>query len=482
MRRALVSAVVLVTAVAALALAGCGSSSSASSASPRDTALSYFAAGSPVVAVISTAQTGPAAQNARAFGAHVPSGRGGLAALQSALAQKGLGQYANLATQIKPLLGNPLAIGAAAAPTASHKAFLLAFVAKDAAKLDKLVRGIPGLRSAGGYDGAKLYQVGPLALAVGGATLVLSGSVADLKGALDVHAHQQGIAAATYDKTLGGLPRNSALTIFGNLTRALAQPSAAKARLIPWVAAIRSYAVTLSVARTGITASYRIDTTAGKLSAAQLPLPLGTTAPSVDAQAPVATGIKQLSHVIAFGEAAGQAVDPAGYAKLTQQVAQQGIDLNKDIVSQFTGDGELDFAPGGGAPFRAQVHDPAAARRTLAKDTELKPIGGGFYMSKKARKPARVGIVGSELVVGQGTPAQLRIFAGAPASPIAGTPGPLAFRVALKTVVALGLSQAHQSQPLNPRIAGLLNMFGDITGYAANNTSSLYGNFALALK
>jgi len=478
MRRALVLLSIL--GAGALVLAGCGSSSSSAN-SPRATELSYLPAGSPLVIMAATDPNGPAYQNANGFIARFPAAKVALAALGSSFtASSGV----NFDRDIKPLLGNPIALAAfnpSVFSKTSTRRFVFAFVSRDAGKLAALI-GRKGTQSTGTYDGAKLYQRGSTAAAIDGANLVISDSLADVKSALDTHAHNGGLSDSAYAHAVAGLPQNALLQVYGSLSGVLAKPSAAKARLVPWVAAIRSYALALSVADTGITASYRIDTSGAKLSANQLPLPVGATAPSADAQAPVAVGIKQLSHLIGFGEEAAQAVNPAAYSKLIKQGAQAGIDLNRDIVSQFTGDAEVDYAPGGAAAFRAQVRDPAAAQRTLGKDVKaLKPIGAGFYESRKARNPARVGIAGSELVVGQATPAQLRAYAAAPASPIAGTPGPLAFRVALQTLIALGLAKTGHP-PLNPTVAGVLNMFGDITGYAANTTSELYGNFSLPLK
>lgn len=476
MRRALVSVLVLVAL--ALALTACGSSSSAARG-PRDTELSYVPPGSPLVLMAATDPNGTAYQNASGFIARFPIARLGLAALQSALAGGGV----NFGRDVKPLLGNPIALAAGDTSVlpGSSKRFVIAFVARDAGKLAALIRN-GGAQGAGTYDGAKLSEKGSTAAAIDGATIVLSDSLADLKSALDVHAHHQGLSAAAYDKALAGLPQNTLLQVYGSLTGVLARPSAAKARLVPWVAALRSYAVTLSVTDTGITAGYRLDTSGAKLATAQLPLPLGSSAPSVAGQAPLAVGIRQLAHVIAFGEAAAQAVDPASYAKLIRQGAAEGVDLNRQIVSQFTGDAEVDYAAAG-AIARVDVRDPAAARRTLAKLRKFKFVGGGFYESTTARHPARVGIVGTRLVIGSTTPAQLRAFASAPASPIAGAPGPIAFRVAVGALVARALAARGSSAGAgNPMIQGVLNMFGDITGYAANDASSLHGSFSLPLK
>lgn len=461
--------------LAVLALAGCGSSTG-SSGSARDAELSYFPAGSPAVALLATDPNGTAYQDARGFTAKLPIAKIAIAALESSLA----GSNINIARDIQPLLGNPVAVGASTAATTTKNDFLVAFVAKDASKLAALVKRPPA-RSAGSHDGAQLYQEGGGAvIALDGATAVLSRSPADIKSALDLHAHGGGITSSEYAKAMAGLPQNTLLQVYGNLSGLLGTGRAAMARQVPWVAAIRSYAATVSVTDTGITGSFRVDTSGRALTASQLPLATGPAAPGVVGQAPVAVGLKDLAHMIAFGRVALQATDRNGLAKAMKSAAKDGVDLNRDVLSQFTGDGEVDHGPTG-VLLRADIRDPAGAQRTLAKLKGLRRIGGGFYEKKNGS--ATYGVVGSRLVIGNAKPAALAAFAQAPASPIASAPGPLAFRVSVGALIGLAINSQHLSAQANQAaIASLANMFGPVTGYAVDDPSVLRGSFTLPLK
>ena len=280
MRRILVFAV-----LAALALAGCGSSSS-SSGSPLNTELSYFPAGSPAVAVVATDPNGSAWQDASGFVARFPLAKLAIAALQSDMAKSGV----NYAQDIQPLLGNPVALGVPTTTSASSSSFLLVLIAKDASQLNALTQKQPAPQSAGSYDGAKLYQGGTFALATDGATALLAPSLTTVKSALDLHAHGGGITQTNFNKAFTGLPQNPLLQVYGDLTGVLSRPQAAQARQIPWVGALSSYGLTVSVADTGIDIHYRVNTSGASLTDSELPLPTGSTAPSVAGTGPVVVG------------------------------------------------------------------------------------------------------------------------------------------------------------------------------------------------
>ncbi len=473
MRRILAFAV-----LGALALAGCGSSSS-SSGNPLNTELSYFPAGSPAVAVLATDPNGSAWQDASGFVAKFPLAKLGIAALQSDMAKSGV----NYAQDIQPLLGNPVALGVPTTSTASSNSFLLVLIAKDASKLSSLTTKQPAPQSAGTYDGAKLYQGGSFALATDGATAVLAPSLTIVKSALDLHAHGGGITPANFTLAFTGLPQNTLLQVYGNLTGVLSRPQAAQARQIPWVGALTSYGLTVGVADTGIDIHYRVDTSGASLTSSELPLPTGSTAPSVAGVAPVVVGFRDLAQLFAFTEGAVAAVDPKALASFTATAAKDGISLNRDLVSQFTGNSELDYGASG-VLARAEVTDPAAVSATLAKFKNLKRIGGGFYQSKKPGKPLRIGIADGRLVLGSATPAVLRAFAAAAANPISGASGPLAERISPAALLSLVAAASHSASAsgLSSQAAPLLGAFGNVVAWTANNSSGLYGEFSLPLK
>ena len=119
---------------------------------------------------------------------------------------------------------------------------------------------------------------------------------------------------------------------------------------------------------------------------------------------------------------------------------------------------------------------------TLAKFKNLRPIGGGFYQSKKSAKPVRIGIADDRLVLGSATPAVLRAFAAASASPISGAAGPLAERVTPTALLSLAAAASHSASAVPPQAASLLGAFGNLVSWAANDPTGLYGEVSLPLK
>ncbi len=262
------------------------------------------------------------------------------------------------------------------------------------------------------------------------------------------------------------------------------------------MAAIRSYAATVGATDAGITLSYRIDTSGATLSADQLPLPSGSTAPGVSGGAPVAVGVSDLARLLSFGLAAEQATSPTGYsAFLARQAsvkAKTGVDITNDVFSQFSGNLEVDYSPAG-VMARADVRDPAAAARTLSKlgtsagqafrhAKPVSPAGNGFYATKDGTKTVTFGLVGSRFVVGTVSAAALTAFAGAPTSPVAGAQGPVAFRVALGPIISLAMAGRNSDAASNPAVQAVLGMFSDATGWAANDPSGLHGALSISIK
>jgi hypothetical protein len=467
-----------------LLLAGCGSSSPSSSNGARDAELSYFPSDSPFVGVLPTDPNGRPSQDAKAFLSKFPLSGLALAALQSRAARSGV----DWSRDLRPLMGNPVAIGVPG--THSGGLFLVAFVTKDAGKLAALTQRSRALQSAGSYDGARLYQAKPFVLAIDGATALVALSLDGVKAALDRHAHGGGINPTDYGRATSGLPQDTLLQVYGNVAGALSRTRVANARTVPWVAAIRSYAAAITINPSGVNLSFRIETTAGALRADQLPLASGSTSPNVAGQAPVAVGVHDVAQTIAFAQAAAQATDPVGYARLLARGGKYGVDLQRDVFSQFTGDLSVEYGPGG-VLARADLRDPAAAPATLAKlsgaqlfakTTKVTRTPDGFYSVKAGSKTVYFGVVGSRFVAGTATPSQLRAFAAAPATPIAGAQGAVALRLRLDSLVSLALQGVNGHGKVPQAVESILAMFGDVTGWAADDPSGLHGSLSAPLK
>jgi hypothetical protein len=482
MRRVIPAAV-----LAALVLVGCGSSSS-KSANPVTRELSYFPAQTPFVLTIATDPNAASIKQAEALKGRIPLATFGQAALMAQLDKLGI-DYQN---DIRPLFGNPAAIGASGATLSGAAAsqFLIAWVTKSASKLNTLVTSLKGLQSAGTHDGAKLYSASSAALAVDGATVVFAPTVASLTTALDRHAHGGGVSSAAFSSATSGLPPNSLIEAFGNLTGVLSRPSTAKARRVPWVAALQSYAVAINAGSAGLTAQYRLDTGGATLTASQLPIATGTTPPSLAGELPIDVGIRDPAQVVSFAEAAEQATSPASYAAyLARQGAlrgKTGVDLNS-LLSLLTGNLIVD-SDSHTTMGRATVSDPTAAAHALSelatapkslftKATSVASVGGGLYAIKEPGTTITVGLIGNQLVAGRATVAQLRAFASAPTTPAAGAAGSVAFRIALIDLLKLTLKSAPSSTEQM-----ILGALGDITGWTAASPSELSGTATLAVK
>jgi hypothetical protein len=470
-----------------LAAAGCGSSSSSS---PLGTELSYFPDGGPFVATIATDPNGTAIRNLKALLGAFPFSQLALGLVESQLTKVGL----NYQTDVEPLYGNPVAFGVLHIPgrvSVSGSHFLAVWVTKSAAKLAALIKKLPNATTASRrVDGATLYQRGSTAIAIDGATVVLGATAADVAAALDRHAHGGGITASAFATAMGNLPRDSLIEAFGTLSGVLAAPAAAAAHKLAWIAAIRTYAAAISAGASGLTARFRVDTSSGHLTGTELPIAGGTAAPGLAGTLPVVVGLRDPAQSINFVLAALQNVDPRAYSQFARAEnilrARTGYDV-ETFAALLTGNTivETDTRTTMG---RADVSDPASAARQLALLPALarsikgvravKRRPGGFYAIERSKgRPLDVGLVGNQVVAGVATPAQLRAFAAAPATPAPGATGAIAARVDL-----LGLLRLFLRSPSGSVVHSALSTLGNITGSAAASPEALTAALGLALK
>lgn len=484
MRRRLSVIAAALAVVLALVLAGCGSSSSSD---PLATSLSYFPKNSLFVMSLQTDPNSSAIQSLQGLLHRFPAVSFGEAALTARLEQLGI----NYDTDIRPLFGNPAVIGvASSSPAAARAAVLIAWVTKDAGTLGNLVKKLH-LPAGQSVDGATLYNLSSATLAVDGATLLAATSPSEVKSALDLHAHGGGLTTADRDRAMGDLPKDSLVQAFGDLTAVLSQPSAAKARQVPWVGALRGYGVSINANATGLNFQYRLDTSGAPLTESQLPIATGSSPPGLAGSLPISVGVRDGAQIVRFIFDAERIASPAKYAAFAKRQAavraKTGVDLS-NLLSLITGEAQVS-SDGHVTLVRGQVSDPAAAKRTLAKlATDPRAFSshpatvsrgpGGFYEFKEPTHTTTVGVVGDKLVVGsRATPAQLTAFAAAPATPAQGAQGSVAFKVGLPSLLALALKKAP-----NKTIQTVLSSLGDITGWLAATPAALTGSATLAVR
>lgn len=207
---------------------------------------------------------------------------------------------------------------------------------------------------------------------------------------------------------------------------------------------------------------------------------------------PITFSIHDPAQIATFIEAAEQTSSPSSYAAFLKREAavraKTGIDLNS-LIKLLTGDliisSDTKTTLG-----RVTVNDPAAAAATLSKlasapsglfksTSRVTKVGHFYVIRQPSGSRLLIGLVGNQLVVGKGTPAQLQSFATAPASPASGAKGAVAFRIGLASLVQLALHSGSQSSQIAQT---LLTSLSDFTGWASASPSGITGDATIAVK
>lgn len=489
-RRLLVG--VIIGVVGIVLLSGCGSRTPAAARAPLTTALSFFPAQSPVVATLQTSSRSPASRSLQALERRFPFLT---VAKTAALAQLGkLGIDEN--RDLKPLFGNPIVVGSTGGSLSGLRSgLLLAWVTHSAAAVTHLLHLVHGIRADGTHDGATLYATPTLGeIAVHGPTVVLGGSRGTVVAALDRSAHGGGLTPSQASAAIPHTRSTPAFEVFGDLQRVLA--GSARARSIPWVAAIRSYGVAFGAASGALNLDFRVTTDPTTLSPTQLPLAAGAASPGLVAGLPIQAAIHDPAQIVDFVLATIRAVSPAQYARIVRELAtarrRTGVDV-LGLADQLTGDLVIDsdshttlLRAGLGHPgtVSAALAKLAGHRDVLGRGSTLEPAGAGTYAIAARGRRSLIAVIGSALIVaipprGQAVGAgALAHFAHAPATPLIGASGALVFRIMIAPLVAIAAPTATRS----PFARAILGRLGDLTGSVSATPSALTGHLTLGVR
>ena len=195
------------------------------------------------------------------------------------------------------------------------------------------------------------------------------------------------------------------------------------------MAAIKGYAVSISPTSNGVSLDWKVDTTGRPLSAAQLPLAPGSTAPALASGEPGGLGIRDPAQIAAFVESAVQAVNPNGYAQFQAALGALrrgfGIDVT-GALGKLTGD-LITAGEGQTSLIRAGVSDPAAVRQTLSNlqkhihsfspNINMRPRRRRLLPDHQSITDCRGGIGGQSIGRRDASIAKLRAFATKPTRP-----------------------------------------------------------------
>ena len=490
----------LAIAVAALALAGCGDKASSDAESPLDEALGFLPKDAPVVAAIETDPEGEQWQRVEKLVEKFPLVSGSvISSIQEDLRESGV----DYEKDIKPILGNEAVVGVPELTNGEAEHYVVAIQAKEEDGLDKIFDR-PEVRKVGEKDDFELYEDkedGDFA-ARKDAVVVFADERAGLEAAIDTRGGEDRLREDDFEKGVGDLPDDALARVYGDLQSVIeADPDSASARKVPWVAALRTFGLALLAEDDGVRFDFAIKTEASELEPGDLPLAAGPAAPPVAGEpGELALGIRNPAQIVAFAQAAGQAVDPAGYGRFEAAKRQLGealdLDVDRDVIGQFDGNAQLVVAPNERFAFRSDLKDPASFERTLEKGAKEIPqlmqsmrsgpvgvatpkAGEQFYaLSLDSGETLLYGVVEGKFVLSN-DPDRAAAIATAPTRAVPGGQGSVVFHANAQEFVNAFLSEQGGAAAGARLFTGPL---GDLTGSVVTETSGMRGSIRLGIE
>jgi Protein of unknown function (DUF3352) len=486
-----------------LLVAGCGGGDSGSA---LDSALAYLPKDTSFAAAIDTDTGGDQYKALGALLEKFPFGEQIKGSLLQQFEQSSGGIRFN--EDVKPVLGNPLVVGATEpqALTADSNAFVVAFKAKDKGALDDLI-GKLKLKKSGEASGATLYQDGDTFVAVEDDMLVSANDESQLKSALERADGDDHFDGDTFNKALDDLPESALVRVYTDIEALLkSDPGAVDVRRVKWIGALRALGLTVTAKDDAIDIDFRARTE-GDLSDEDLPIAPGDeSAPVIKRKGELGLGIRDLTHVVRWAENAAQAIDPAGfgdYERAKQTIDKQlGVSLDDDLIGQLTGNVSASLALGGDFGVRAELRDPRAFERTLAKVADVlpsfaegaglgkvtltKPRGGGFYELTGSQGGKVVFGVAKDVLIVASTRARAIQLADEEPAKVEGASGSVVVGADAEELVNTLLQKygsAFGLSDLGGLGTGLFTRpLGDLNGYVSASSDELRGKLTLAIE
>jgi hypothetical protein len=478
----------------ALIPTGCGTKSSSSSG--LGDALSYVPKGAPLVMAVDTDPNGAQFKQIDKLIGKFPFGGQVKEQFKSAFESSSRIDYDK---DVKPLLGHDLVIAVTSAEgmhSGANHSYVAAWKVNDADAAKRLVQS--DASKAGSAEGTDIYRHGDGTFtAIKDDTLVAAGSQADLEAALKRPAGGDHMSEDDFNVSLEGLNQDALVRVAGDFQAILAgSPKAATARKVKWLAALRTFGATASAEDDGIAWQFRVKTE-GDLTDRDLPLAAGAeSAPVVRRAGEVGIGIRNPAQVITFGEAVSRVTDPRGFARFQREKKSAGrklgIDIDRDVIGQLTGNVAVSIALNGDFAARAELRDPAAAEATLKKAVpRLKRVakgksigistprnGKGLYAVAEANgKKVVFGVVGKTFVAATDARRAAQ-FAGESPSTVSGLKGSFVL-VSDARALANAIAEQRGQGTAARFVTGAL---GDLLGSVETDTGGLTANFKLQIK
>jgi hypothetical protein len=372
-RRAATACALLLAAAAA----GCGGDDTAAPGSAAGDALGYLPKDAGIVALVSTDFESEQWQR---FDRHIfrAFGQGSLEnTLEEGVEGEGSVSYDD---DVKPLLGNDAVIGtlgeagdlAGGAGDADGDGFVGALEVTDGDQAESALE-MGGFERTGEQSGAVLYRndEGEVA-AVEGDVVVVAQDRETLVHALTIRDDGEGLTAEDLDEKLADLPEDVLIRAFGDIEDLGGIEQLARFRSVPWVAAVRSFAVTVSLPEDdALNLDAAVVTDPDTLGEEDLPLASGEEAPGiVTRQDEVSGANRNQSRTTVFLLRALRAGYPdSRFVRAVDKIEEElGIDFEREILRQFDGP-SASYVSVDGSVFaaRSEIRDPDALRTVLPR-------------------------------------------------------------------------------------------------------------------
>src|SRR3954465_12171386 len=300
-----------------------------------------------------------------------------------------------------------------------------------------------------------------------------------------------------FNSALRDLNKDSLVRATGDFQALLkGSPRTAKARNIKWLSALRTFALTLRAQSDGIEYAFKFDTDPAGLTEKDLPLASGSAAPPVLKRAgEVGFGLRDPAQIVSFAQQAASVVNPTGYGKYVHDQVklskQLGVDVDRDLIGQLTGNASVSVAIDGKAALRADLRDPAAAAATIkkvgprlvsiagrrGKRVTLSSAGNLYVLTQPNGKKVVFGVIGNSFVLANDAARAAQIGAESP-SAVSGAKGPLVVYSAARALA--NAIAAKRGQGVAAQI--VTGALGDLTGSVQTETSGITGEVKLQIK
>ncbi len=363
--------VLLVCLLALAGFAGCGSDDAGG---PLDGSLGYLPKDAPFAVVVDTDVGGDQYQALNTLFQKFPLGDAVREIVLRTLAKEATG--VDLQKEVVPLLGNPFVVGAADAESflsgSDGNGFVAAIEVSDGDKLSDLL-GSTDAAEKGEESGAKIYDASGTEFAVDGDTVVFAGSRKLLDEALARHDGDDTLDEDTFNANLEDVGDDGIAQGYVNVQSLLSGSEGARnARKVKWISAIQGVGLNATIEGDAINLDFKIRTDPNGLTDADLPIAPGPEAPAlVDREGEIGIGVRDIGQIVSFVETVAQAVSPSAYgdysAAKTQIERRLGVDVEKDILDQLSGDISASISLEGKFGVRVEPKDPEAFQETLEK-------------------------------------------------------------------------------------------------------------------